>query len=171
MLKWLSLKPAARDRRPSKTTRFVAASFLHTLDGLLPIELRLYLTVERFNSLPEDTHIVIHFITSELQLNSNIEKQRQTDMQIKAGCLSFIIAAVVLMKGIDWLQETPFTSVIIKTMVVWLVLLSESGCVLYLFDVTLDEVFTVLLRFCLLNTQLIVYLTFSVSPLRLFGFC
>lgn len=44
------------------------------------------MTVERFNSLPEDTHIVIHFITSERQLNSNIDKQRETDPQIKVEC-------------------------------------------------------------------------------------
>lgn len=67
LLKSSLQKSAASNRRPSKTPKLVATSLLYTLGGLLPIELRLCLTVERFNSLPEDTDIAIHLITSQLQ--------------------------------------------------------------------------------------------------------
>lgn len=76
---------------------------------LVPVELRLCLTVERFNSLPEDTHIIIYFIKSELQLNSNMKKQRQ--MRKSKQKPSFAIAAVGLMRE-NSLQQTPFTCVI-----------------------------------------------------------
>lgn len=53
--------------------------------------------MERFNSQPEETRIVILFITLERQLNSGTERQRRADTQIKED--SFIVAAVVSVRG------------------------------------------------------------------------
>lgn len=58
------LKSAEMRWRPS-----IADCLFNTLGGLPSTQLRLYLTVERFIGLPAETHIIILFITSELQLN------------------------------------------------------------------------------------------------------